>query len=64
MNEAKTWYASKTLWVNLVALIVGVLGYLLGQDVVQEYPAIVAAFVAVQGALNVILRMVTSQSIK
>jgi len=60
----KKWYLSKTLWVNLLTLLAGLLGYLLGQDLVQEYPALVSVFVAIQGFVNIILRLVTSKAIQ
>jgi len=60
----KRWYLSKTIWVNLLTLLVGMLGYLIGHDIVQDYPAIVSVFVAIQGFVNVILRVLTSKSVK
>ncbi len=57
----KKWYLSKMVWVNLLTLGVGVIGYLAGHDVIQEYPAILAGLVAVQGAVNVALRFFTWQ---
>lgn len=55
----KPWYLSKTIWLNAITLLVGVLGYLIGHETVQDYPALVSVFVAVQGGLNVLLRFVT-----
>ncbi len=57
----KKWYLSKIVWVNALTLVVGVVGYLTGSDVIAQYPAILAALVAVQGAVNVALRFVTWQ---
>jgi len=59
----KPWYLSKTIWINLLTLLAGLLGYLLGHDVVQDYPTMISILVAVQGAINILLRIVTSQSI-
>jgi len=59
----KQWYLSKTIWVNLLTLLVGLFGYLLGQEVVQDYPTMVSVLVALQGAVNIILRLVTSKPI-
>lgn len=60
----KKWYLSKTIWANLLTLLVGVLGYLIGNEVVQEYPSIISVFVALQGFMNIILRLVTTKEIK
>jgi len=60
----KDWFASKTFWVNMLVLGAGVVGYVAGHDIIAEYPAIMAAMVAVQGAVNVALRFVTWQPIK
>lgn len=57
----KKWYLSKMVWVNGLTLVVGVIGYLAGSDVIAQYPAILAALVAVQGAVNVALRFFTWQ---
>jgi hypothetical protein len=54
---------SKTLWVNMLVLGAGVLGYMQGHAVIQEYPQVVAIFGAVVGALNIALRFVTSKPI-
>lgn len=62
--EKKSVWASKTFWVNMLVLSAGVVGYVAGHDIIAEYPAIVSAMVAVQGAVNVALRFVTWQPIK
>lgn len=59
----KSVFASKTVWVNVISLITGVVGVVAGSDMVAEYPAIVAGFVAAQSALNVLLRLFTSKPI-
>lgn len=60
----KSMWASKTFWVNMLVLCAGVIGYVAGHDVIAEYPSIMAAMVAAQGAVNVALRFVTWQPIK
>jgi len=55
---------SKTVWVNLLVLTVGVLGYLSGNDVITQYPQVVSVLGAVVGGLNIVLRFVTSKPIK
>lgn len=62
--EKKSIWISKTFWVNMLTISVGIVGYVAGHDVIAEYPAIMAAMVAVQGVVNVVLRFVTWQAIK
>ena len=59
----KKWYKSKTVWVNAVAVLVGTVGYLVGNNVIQDYPSVVATLVALQGGLNVLLRFITWKSL-
>ena len=59
----KSIWTSKTFWVNALTVCVGIIGYVAGHDVIAEYPAVLAALVAVQGAVNVALRFVTWQPI-
>ncbi len=59
----KKWYQSKTVWVNVVAVLVGTVGYMAGNNVIQDYPSVVATLVALQGGLNVLLRFVTWKSL-
>lgn len=55
----KKWYQSRTVWVNAITVLVGTIGYVAGNSVIQDYPSAVAALVAFQGGLNVLLRFVT-----
>ena len=59
----KSIWTSKMFWVNALTLVVGLIGYAAGSEVIAEYPAVLAALVAVQGAVNVALRFVTWQPI-
>jgi len=60
----KSWAKSKSVWINMLTLAAGVIGYVAGHEVIAEYPTIVAALVAVLGGVNVALRFVTWQPIK
>lgn len=51
---------SKTIIVNGLTVVVGVLGYLQGHEVIAQYPGVVASIVAAIGILNVALRFVTT----
>jgi hypothetical protein len=59
--ETKSWFMSKTVWVNLLTTAAGVLGYLAGSDLIAQNPALVAAFVTVTGGVNVLLRLITGK---
>lgn len=57
----KAWYASKTIWVNAIALIASLLA-LLGIDLTPEQQG---AFVtAILAAVNIILRFFTRDAIE
>lgn len=62
--EPKSVLASRTVWLNLLILAAGVVGFVAGHEVIAEYPQVVAILAAVQGGLNIILRLVTTQPIK
>lgn len=64
MGEGKSILKSKTVWVNMLLLAAGVVGFVAGHDVIAEYPQVVAILAAVQGGLNIVLRLVTTQPIK
>jgi len=57
----KKWYASKTLWFNVLALVCAIAA---GFGYTGELPAEWALFVpAIIAAINVLLRLVTKQAI-
>jgi hypothetical protein len=51
------------MWINTATLVVGVLGYLMGQELIQDNATLVSILVAVQGAINIGLRFVTTKAI-
>jgi hypothetical protein len=60
----KSPLASRTVWLNGLILAAGVVGFIAGHDVIQDMPQLVAALVAAQGALNIVLRFLTSEPIQ
>lgn len=62
--ESKSVLKSKTVWLNLLILAAGVVGFVSGHEVIAEYPQVVAILAAVQGGLNIVLRLVTTQPVK
>lgn len=59
--ETKKWYASKTVWVNAIALVAGVSGW--GAGTITEYPTLVCVLVIVQAVGNLFLRKMTTTAI-
>ena len=57
--KTKSWWASKTIWVNALTAATATLTVLAGQQIVSDHPAVAASLVAALGALNVCLRIVT-----
>ncbi len=55
--EAKPWYQSKTLWMNVVALVAAIGVYVQSKDVT----ALGAALLSI---LNFVLRLVTKQPLE
>ncbi len=55
---------SRTIWINAVTLVIGTIGFLLGQDLIADNASLVAFLIAAQGALNIGVRFVTNQAIR
>lgn len=60
MEILKKLMKSKTIIVNSLTVVVGVLGFLQGHEVIAAYPEVVAGIVAAVGVLNVALRFITT----
>ena len=60
--ESKSWYASKTLWVNLLAMVATILGAF-GIDLGLTPEVQTEIAVGVMAAVNVVLRLVTKAPI-
>jgi uncharacterized membrane protein len=64
MNEnvlVKPWYESKTLWVNIISLVVVVIGTIAGWQEMKDYaPELLGAV----NVLNLVLRLVTYEAVK
>ena len=59
--EAKHWWASKTIWLNLLAIVAIILNSLFGVELDTE--AQVALATGILAVLNIILRTVTSRPV-
>jgi len=63
MTDSKYWWQSRTVWVNVVAILFAVLGAfkLLPTGIDQD--SIVSAIMGVVAIANVVLRLVTRHAI-
>ena len=60
----KSPLASKTIWWNCLTLAAGLCAYIAGSEVIVEnWAAAIPILVAVQGAVNLALRFMTSKPI-
>jgi len=57
--KSKSWWQSKTIWINAITALTATLTVLGGQQIVVEHPQASAAIVAVLGGLNIALRIIT-----
>ncbi len=60
----KKWYKSRTMVVNLLTLVIGVVAVFEGTDWIMANPSLAAMVVSVLGVLNIYLRLNTSKAIK
>lgn len=60
--KAKVWYKSRTIWANIIVVVVAVGIYLQTQPGVipEQYAVYFAAFL---GALNIVLRFLSDQPV-
>ena len=59
--ESKHWWASKTIWVNLLALVAIILNSLYGIELEAEAQAAIAT--GVLAVLNIVLRAITKEPV-
>ena len=56
----KDWWQSKTVWVNLLTLVLSILLFLQGEQWIINNPETVALIGTAIGILNIFLRFLTS----
>jgi hypothetical protein len=63
MTDSKTWWQSRTVWVNVVATLFAVLGTFKLLPTGLDQDTIVTAIMGVVAIANVVLRLLTNQAI-
>lgn len=61
--ETKKITQSKTFWLNALMVAAGTATFLVGHEVVAQYPVVVSILTVVAGGLNVALRYMTDKPI-
>jgi uncharacterized membrane protein len=61
MESHKPWYLSRTIWLNIVSLLVMIITALAGWT---EFQAYAPQMLAIVNMLNIIVRFLTSDGIK
>jgi hypothetical protein len=61
--EKKSIWSSRTVWFNILTLGAGLCGYLASHELLADQESFLAIMVAVQGAVNIVLRLITSKPI-
>lgn len=63
MTDSKTWWQSRTVWVNVVASFFAVLGTFKLLPTGLDQDTIVTAIMGMVAIANVVLRLLTNQAI-
>ncbi len=63
MTDSKTWWQSRTVWVNIVATLFAVLGTFKLLPTGLDQDTIVTAIMGAVAIANVVLRLLTNQAI-
>lgn len=62
--NGKVWYLSKTLWVNILVVVIAILGFVAGdQFPIQLGPDAIYYIGFALGILNIVLRFLTGQPV-
>ena len=61
MEARKNWYKSRTIWVNIISLLIMVITTMAGWVEFQDYAT---QMLAIVNLLNIAIRFLTSEGIK
>ena len=59
----KPWWQSRMVWVAVLTIVVSIIGVLQAEELIAQYPTVVAILGIVLGVANVILRFITTKAI-
>lgn len=62
--DSKPATASKTIWVNVITLVIALLSTAAANEWVAAHPQTVSFIVATIAALNIVLRFITNQPLR
>lgn len=63
MEDTKTWWQSRTVWVNIVATVFALLAAFKLAPAGLDQEAVVTSIMALVGVVNVVLRLITTHKI-
>jgi len=63
MGDSKPALTSRTVWVNILSLVLALLAAALGHDLIKENPQVAAYLLAAQSVVNIALRFLSVQPI-
>lgn len=60
----KPWYLSKTIWANIIGIVIAILAVFTQSELLKDKPEIIAYILLASNVLNVILRALTDQAVE
>ena len=61
LTVAKPWWKSRTIWAQLLPLVVAILALLADDQLLSNHPQAVAGLFLAIGVINIVLRSITGQ---
>ncbi len=63
LTAAKPWWKSRTIWAQLLPIMVAILALLADDQLLTNHPQAVAGLLLAIGVINIVLRSLTGQPI-
>ena len=60
---AKPWWRSKTIWANILPVVLAILALMADDQLIAKHPQAVSAVLLAIGMVNIVLRSITNQPI-